>query len=83
MKRSVLAGMIFFLAAACAAQPLRITCVGNSITEGSGVGNPTYDAYPVQVGSMFGEGYEVKNSGVSSRTMQARGLPHLERGQIR
>jgi lysophospholipase L1-like esterase len=73
MKRSVLAGMIFFLAAACAAQPLRITCVGNSITEGSGVGNPTYDAYPVQVGSMFGEGYEVKNSGVSSRTMLKHG----------
>jgi len=73
MKHSVLAGMIFVLAAACVAQPLRITCVGNSITEGVGVGNPTYDAYPVEVGSMFGEGYEVKNSGVSGRTMLKHG----------
>ncbi|MBN1894002.1 discoidin domain-containing protein [bacterium] len=73
MKRFIIASMLVILAAACSGQPLRITCVGNSITEGSGVGNPTYDAYPVQVGSMFGEGYEVKNSGVSGRTMLKHG----------
>lgn len=48
--------------------PVRIVCVGNSITEG--YGNTTQDkAWPGQLGLLLGKGYTVTNCGVSGTTM--------------
>lgn len=50
---------------------IKIACVGNSITQGPGRDNP--DSYPLQMQAILGDGYEVKNSGVSGRTMLKKG----------
>jgi len=49
--------------------PIRIACVGNSITFGSGVENRAANCYPNQLQRMFGEKYEVQNFGVSGATL--------------
>lgn len=50
------------------AEPLRVACVGDSITSGSGK-----SAYPVQLGALLGDAYHVKNFGVSGSTMLKKG----------
>lgn len=49
--------------------PIRVICVGDSITAGSGTTNPERDAYPAQLQRMLGEAYLVKNYGVSGATL--------------
>lgn len=51
--------------------PIKIACVGNSITQGPGRDNP--DSYPLQLQAILGETYEVKNFGVSGRTLLRKG----------
>lgn len=56
---------------------VRIACVGNSITFGSLVENREKNSYPAQLQNMLGKGYEVKNFGVSGRTLLRKGnLPY-------
>ncbi|MDR0892503.1 MAG: GDSL-type esterase/lipase family protein [Mediterranea sp.] len=52
---------------------VRIACVGNSITFGAGLSNPKHDSYPAVLGRLLGDGYWVKNFGVSGRTMLSKG----------
>ena len=51
----------------------RIACVGDSITFGAGVAAREKLNYPAQLGYLLGEDYEVKNFGVSARTMLTKG----------
>ncbi len=51
----------------------KVACVGNSITYGAGIQNRDKNSYPAQLQAFLGEGYEVKNFGVSGTTMNARG----------
>lgn len=48
-----------------------VTCVGDSITAGYTLA--TNQAYPVQLGTMLGSAYTVKNFGVSSTTLLKKG----------
>ena len=50
-------------------EPVRIACVGDSITFGMGSKIP----YPTQLQSMLGSGYAVGNFGVSARTLLKSG----------
>lgn len=50
-------------------EKIRVACVGDSITAGAGVENPKENAYPVVLQKLLGDGYEVKNFGVSGRTL--------------
>ena len=52
---------------------IKIACIGNSITYGVGTRNPAKDSYPAVLGQMLGDGYEVRNFGVSARTMLMKG----------
>lgn len=52
---------------------IRVACIGNSITYGSRLENPAKDAYPAVLAPMLGDGYWVKNFGVSARTMLNKG----------
>lgn len=52
---------------------IRVACVGNSITYGAGIKNRNRDSYPSVLGRMLGDGYLVKNFGVSARTMLNKG----------
>ncbi|WP_075349091.1 GDSL-type esterase/lipase family protein [Algoriphagus marinus] len=51
--------------------PIKVACVGNSITQGPGRDNP--DSYPLQMQAILGDAYQVANFGVSGRTMLRKG----------
>lgn len=50
------------------ATKIKVACVGDSITAGSGV-KDAKKKYPHQLGELLGSGYEVKNFGVGGATM--------------
>ncbi|SHO63894.1 GDSL-type esterase/lipase family protein [Algoriphagus zhangzhouensis] len=51
--------------------PIKIACVGNSITQGPGRDNP--DSYPLQLQAILGDTYEVVNFGMGGRTLLRKG----------
>jgi acyl-CoA thioesterase I len=55
------------------AQVLKVACIGDSITEGAGVDNPTVNAYPIVLGRLLGTNYQTSNFGVSGRTLLRKG----------
>lgn len=52
---------------------LRVACIGNSITHGSGIDMQEQRGYPAQLQRLLGNGYHVRNFGVSGRTMLQKG----------
>ena len=44
-------------------KPVKIACVGNSITYGSGIKNQFQNSYPGVLSQLLGEGYDVRNFG--------------------
>jgi lysophospholipase L1-like esterase len=58
-------------AAAPSSSPIRVACVGDSITYGSRA--QPKDAYPAQLQRLLGAGYAVKNFGLSGRTLLKKG----------
>jgi lysophospholipase L1-like esterase len=54
-------------------KPVKIACVGNSITFGAGISNREKNAYPVQLQNILGDGYKVGNFGHSGRTLLKKG----------
>ena len=52
---------------------IRVACIGNSITDGSGIAMADAKGYPAQLQKKLGEAYEVKNFGVGARTMMNLG----------
>ena len=53
--------------------PIRLACVGDSITQGAGLKDPGKEAYPARLQAMLGAAWEVRNFGVSGRTLQHAG----------
>lgn len=56
-----------------AENPVKIACVGNSITFGATIQNRELNSYPAQLQAYLGEGFEVKNFGVSATTLLNKG----------
>jgi acyl-CoA thioesterase-1 len=52
---------------------VRVACVGDSITYGSGLPDREHNAYPAQLQKLLGDGYEVRNFGVSGATLLKNG----------
>jgi lysophospholipase L1-like esterase len=52
---------------------VRIACIGNSITYGFGIDSVEQNSYPAQLQQILGKGYDVRNFGVSSRTLLNKG----------
>lgn len=52
---------------------IRVACIGNSITYGSGISNRLKGNYPAQLGNLLGNDYWVSNFGVSGHTMLMKG----------
>ena len=50
---------------------IRVACIGNSITHGSGISVQEANGYPAQLQRLLGSGYYVKNYGVGARCMMA------------
>ena len=53
--------------------PVKVACIGNSITYGAGIADREHDSYPAQLGKMLGKKWDVRNFGVSGRTMLKKG----------
>jgi acyl-CoA thioesterase I len=60
-------------AAAASAEKTRVACLGDSITFGAGVEDRDTNCYPVQLGRMLGDKYDVRNFGVSGATLLNQG----------
>ena len=62
---------LFSIMTARAAEPIKVACVGDSITQGSGAQKGK--SYPAQLQALLGDGYQVGNFGVSGRTLLKQG----------
>ena len=51
---------------------IKVACIGNSITQGVGVANPS-QVYPAVLQTLLGSNYQVQNDGVSATTMMKNG----------
>lgn len=75
MKKSVSAvilifGILFFSTLMASGQSaIKVACVGNSITEGSGLKT----TYPQALQELLGDGYVVENYGLGGRTLLKKG----------
>lgn len=67
----LLAGVAAF--ALSAANPIKVACVGNSITYGTGVENKEKNAYPRQLQERLGNTYEVEGFGRPGATLLFKG----------
>jgi lysophospholipase L1-like esterase len=57
---------------------IRVACIGNSITEGMGIDMASQQGYPAQLQQLLGDGYNVRNYGVSARTLLNNGdIPYM------
>ncbi len=72
MKKISMIILSLWLSMTVSAQ-VRVACIGNSITYGSGIKDRVHDTYPAQLQVLLGDGYEVRNFGVSGCTAQRDG----------
>ncbi len=72
-KKLILALSLFFCLTAAAQEKVKVACVGNSITYGTGVENREVNAYPVKLQGMLGDKYEVGNFGKPGATLLNKG----------
>ncbi|MCF7567862.1 GDSL-type esterase/lipase family protein [Sabulilitoribacter arenilitoris] len=66
-------GFLIFMGCKPVNQPIKIACIGDSITYGAGMYNRENNAYPNQLQEMLGDNYEVKNFGVNGNTLLKKG----------
>lgn len=55
------------------ASPIKVACVGNSVTYGYGIENREQNAYPAQLQLLLGNQYDVRNFGKSGATLLQKG----------
>jgi len=63
-------GAAIALGAPLAQAQVKVACVGDSITFGYGLTNPSTQSYPAQLQALLGSGYVVGNFGVNGATVQ-------------
>jgi acyl-CoA thioesterase I len=73
MKQLILIAGLFIFSQLFAFSQIKVACVGNSITFGATITNRQHYSYPAQLDSFLGEGWEVKNFGISGTTMLKNG----------
>lgn len=73
MRRFCLILVWLWATVAAVAEPVKVACVGNSITFGYKLPDRMVNSYPAQLQRMLGPGYEVGNFGHSGATLLRRG----------
>ena len=58
-----------------AADPQKVACVGDSITQGVGTQDPATGSYPAQLQALMGSQWQVHNFGVGGRTLLRKADP--------
>ena len=71
--------------AGCGAEtPVKVACIGDSITEGSCIEWQCDNSYPAQLASLLGDGYAVMNFGRAATTMMKDGdFPYWSAKELR
>ena len=63
---------------------IKVACVGNSITYGTGIKDRAHFSYPVQLQKMLGDNYEVGNFGKPGATLLNHGhRPYMRQDEFR
>jgi lysophospholipase L1-like esterase len=58
--------------------PIRVACIGDSITFGFGIKDREHDSYPARLSALLGDKWEVRNFGVGSATaLKQGGRPYM------
>ncbi|MEG0456049.1 MAG: GDSL-type esterase/lipase family protein, partial [Bacteroides sp.] len=85
MKRLLLLSLSLIMTMALFAQKqIKVACVGNSITYGSGLADPKTQSYPSQLQQLLGEAYEVGNFGKPGATLLNKGhRPYMEQSEYK
>ncbi|MGL4520646.1 MAG: GDSL-type esterase/lipase family protein [Phocaeicola sp.] len=73
MKRALLVWVASYFALLPLWAQVKVACVGNSVTYGYLLENREKEAYPAQLQSLLGEGYQVGNFGHSGATLLKEG----------
>ncbi|MDQ2719230.1 MAG: GDSL-type esterase/lipase family protein [Bacteroidota bacterium] len=76
MKKNIFLSVVFLLVVTlifAQGKVIKIACIGNSVTYGYGLKNPSTESYPAQLQNKLGEKYEVKNFGHSGATLLRKG----------
>jgi len=64
---------VFSETAAVESAVRKVACVGDSITYGAGIEERAENSYPVQLGRILGDRWEVRNFGVNAATLLKKG----------
>jgi len=64
-----------FLLGCYSKKPIKVACVGDSITFGARLEYPEKDSYPAKLQDHLGKEYDVVNFGISSLTLIRKGQP--------
>ncbi len=71
-------------AAQAAASPIRVACVGDSITFGHSIARREHDSYPAQLAKLLGDGWIVENFGRNGATVLVEGTrPYIKQPECR
>lgn len=83
MKRPlILLALTLVSLSALAGPKIKVACIGNSITYGAGIADRDRNSYPAQLQQYLGDAYDVRNFGVSARTLLSKGdLPYVQTGE--
>ena len=71
--RTLVAGFAVLGCARALHAQIKVACVGDSITAGYALANPSAESYPAQLQALVGSGYTVSNHGLSGATLQQQG----------
>ena len=82
MKHILLPLALLWLALSATAQ-IRVSCIGNSITYGTGLQDPAADSYPSQLQHLLGPDYEVGRFGKPGATLLRRAFrPYFDQEEF-
>lgn len=83
-KTPILTLFLFFCAILMAQEPVKVACVGNSITYGTGIADREKDSYPVKLQQMLGDKYLVDNFGKPGATLLNKGhRPYMQQKEFK
>ena len=85
MKKYLILGLFLLITCCIYAQDkIKVACVGNSITYGTGVAEREKNAYPVKLQQMLGDKYEVGNFGKPGATLLNKGhRPYIQQQEYK
>jgi len=65
-------------------KPIKVACIGNSITYGYGIENREQNSYPSVLQRLLGKGYKVENFGHSGATLLSKGhRPYIQQEEYK